>query len=88
MAPKKAPINEADVAVGDMELDQAINDLRGVLKQDSDAPAAFGSDFGSEPAGAVTDFGSEFGASAVGLDAFFGVQRPVEVHSSTSSNTP
>jgi flagellar motor switch protein FliN/FliY len=73
MAPKKAPINEqAEVAVGDMELDQAINDLRGVLKQDSDAPAAFGSDFGSEPAGAATDFGSEFGAPAGGLDAFGG----------------
>lgn len=72
MAPKKAPINEADVAVGDMELDQAINDLRGVLKQDSDAPAAFGSDFGSEPAGVATDFGSEFGAPAGGLDAFGG----------------
>lgn len=73
MAPKKAPINEqAEAAVGDMELDQAINDLRGVLKQDSDAPAAFGSDFGSEPAGAATDFGSEFGAAAGGLDAFGG----------------
>ncbi|KSV67325.1 hypothetical protein N183_05845 [Sinorhizobium sp. Sb3] len=73
MAPKKAPINEqAEAAVGDMELDQAINDLRGVLKQDSDAPAAFGSDFGSEPAGAATDFGSEFGAPAGGLDAFGG----------------
>ncbi|MBV7516450.1 flagellar motor switch protein FliN [Ensifer sp. ENS12] len=73
MAPKKAPINEqAEAAVGDMELDQAINDLRGVLKQDSDAPAAFGSDFGSEPAGAATDFGSDFGAPAGGLDAFGG----------------
>ncbi|MGN7731714.1 flagellar motor switch protein FliN [Ensifer sp. 22564] len=73
MAPKKAPINEqAEAAVGDMELDQAINDLRGVLKQDSDAPAALGSDFGSEPAGAATDFGSEFGAPAGGLDAFGG----------------
>jgi flagellar motor switch protein FliN/FliY len=73
MAPKKAPINEqAEAAVGDMELDQAINDLRGVLKQDSDAPAAFGSEFGGEAIGAGTEFGSEFGAPAGGLDAFGG----------------
>ncbi|OCP04951.1 MULTISPECIES: flagellar motor switch protein FliN [unclassified Ensifer] len=73
MAPKKAPINEqADVAVGDMELDQAINDLRGVLKQDSDAPTAFGSEFGDEALGTTTEFGSEFGAPAGGLDAFGG----------------
>ncbi|MEI2298013.1 flagellar motor switch protein FliN [Ensifer sp. MJa1] len=73
MAPKKAPINEqAEAAVGDMELDQAINDLRGVLKQDSDAPAAFGSEFGSDSLGTTTEFGSEFGAPAAGLDAFGG----------------
>lgn len=73
MAPKKAPINEqAEAAAGDMELDQAINDLRGVLKQDADAPATFGSDFGSEPAGAATEFGGDFGAPAGGLDAFGG----------------
>ncbi|MCY1741896.1 flagellar motor switch protein FliN [Ensifer sp. SL37] len=73
MAPKKAPINEqAEVAVGDMELDQAINDLRGVLKQDSDTPDAFGSEFGAETLG-TTDFGSDFGAPAAGgLDAFGG----------------
>ncbi|WP_179119595.1 flagellar motor switch protein FliN [Ensifer adhaerens] len=73
MAPKKAPINEqAEAAVGDMELDQAINDLRGVLKQDSDTPAAFGSEFGGDTLGAA-DFGSEFGAPAAGgLDAFGG----------------
>lgn len=73
MAPQKAPINEqAEVAVGDMELDQAINDLRGVLKQDSDTPDAFGSEFGGETLG-TTDFGSDFGAPAAGgLDAFGG----------------
>nr|WP_246801849.1 flagellar motor switch protein FliN [Ensifer sp. ENS06] len=73
MAPKKAPINEqAEVAVGDMELDQAINDLRGVLKQDSDTPDAFGSEFGAETLG-TTDFGSDFSAPAAGgLDAFGG----------------
>jgi flagellar motor switch protein FliN/FliY len=55
-----------------MELDQAINDLRGVLKQDSDTPAAFGSEFGGEPLAAATDFGGDFGAPAGGLDAFGG----------------
>ncbi|HEV7308825.1 flagellar motor switch protein FliN [Ensifer sp.] len=74
MAPKKAPINEqATVAVGDMELDQAINDLRGVLKQDSDAPAAFGSEFGlDDSTSAMTDFSGDFAAPAAGLDAFGG----------------
>ncbi|OCP35668.1 flagellar motor switch protein FliN [Ensifer sp. LC163] len=73
MAPKKAPINEqAAVAVGDMELDQAIDDLRGVLKKDTDAPAGFGAEFGSEDTlGGTAEFG-DFAAPADGLGAFGG----------------
>lgn len=74
MAPKKAPINEqAAVAVGDMELDQAIDDLRGVLKKDTDAPAGFGAEFGSEDTfGGTAEFGGDFAAPADGLGAFGG----------------
>ncbi|OCP20736.1 MULTISPECIES: flagellar motor switch protein FliN [unclassified Ensifer] len=74
MAPKKAPINEqAAVAVGDMELDQAIDDLRGVLKKDTDAPAGFGAEFGSEDTlGGTAEFGGDFAAPAGGLGAFGG----------------
>ncbi|WP_457582283.1 flagellar motor switch protein FliN [Ensifer canadensis] len=74
MAPKKAPINEqAAVAVGDMELDQAIDDLRGVLKKDTDTPAGFGAEFGSEDTlGGAGEFGGDFAAPADGLGAFGG----------------
>lgn len=74
MAPKKAPLNEqAAVAVGDMELDQAIDDLRGVLKKDTDAPAGFGGDFGSEDTlGGAAEFGGDFAGPADGLGAFGG----------------
>ncbi|KQW84881.1 flagellar motor switch protein FliN [Ensifer sp. T173] len=74
MAPKKAPINEqAALAVGDMELDQAIDDLRGVLKKDTDAPAGFGAEFGSvDTLSGAGEFGGEFAAPADGLGAFGG----------------
>ncbi len=72
MAPKKAPLNEqAAVAVGDMELDQAIDDLRGVLKKDTDAPAGFGAEFGSDTLG-TSEFGGDFAAPTDGLGAFGG----------------
>ena len=69
MAPKKTPIADdimSSINAGDQELEQAIDDLRGVLQQDADggfpAPAAddplaaFGGDFG----------GSDFGGSDFG----------------------
>ncbi|MDK1488500.1 flagellar motor switch protein FliN [Sinorhizobium sp. 7-81] len=81
MAPKKAaPIQEpAGFAVEDTELDQAIDDLRGVLKKDGEQAADFGADFGSTGAldmatefGGATDtaraFGGDFGADSFGGD--------------------
>lgn len=73
MATKKAPTDTSIAGESnDLELDQAIDDLRGVLKQDSDGLAldsAFGTDF---PAAGETDFGADFGAAAPGLDDFGG----------------
>lgn len=68
MAPKKAPLADdlaSTINANDAELEQAIDDLRGVLKQDaSGTPATdFGLDFpeagGSDPLAA---FGGDFGA--------------------------
>jgi flagellar motor switch protein FliN/FliY len=67
MAPKKTPIADdmtSTINAGDQELEQAIDDLRGVLQKDatgkgapasdeSDPLAAFGGDFGG------SDFGTE-----------------------------
>lgn len=69
MAPKTAPLTEDQSAVtGDLELDQAIDDLRGVLKTDAEGgipdtglDTGFGMDFGAAPA-AAPDFMSDFGA--------------------------
>lgn len=65
MAPKKAPKADTPLAEnGDLELDQAIDDLRGVLKQGSDGPETdFGADFAA-PAGEtdLSAFGGDFGA--------------------------
>lgn len=78
MAPRKAKLDEQelDTPGNDAELDQAIDDLRGVLKADEqgipggdfglDFPAAgggdtFGGDFGDDTAGAAT-FGGDFSA--------------------------
>ena len=77
MATKKAPIDEQAIPnVGDDELDQAIDDLRGVLKSDS-AGALPGSDFGmdfgaAETTDTTSDFGSSFGATPDALDSFGG----------------
>ncbi len=76
MAPKKAPLADdlaSAVTANDAELEQAIDDLRGVLQQDaSGAPATdFGMDF---PTGGDADplaaFGGEFGAETT--EAGFG----------------
>ena len=85
MAPKKTPIADdimSSINAGDQELEQAIDDLRGVLQQDAagtpfgadgaadDPLAAFGgSDFGGSDFGgaaATSDFGG--GASFGGSD--------------------
>lgn len=68
MAPKKSPLTDDNMmpATGDMELDQAIDDLRGVLKTDAEGgipEASFDMDFGAAPA-AAPDFMSDFGAVA------------------------
>lgn len=71
MAPKKAPLEEQPMALGDAELDQAIDDLRGVLKSDATGTLPdtdFGMDFGAETA--TTDFGSEFDAAPEGGEPF------------------
>jgi flagellar motor switch protein FliN/FliY len=76
MATKKTPLTEDDALMpvgNEAELDQAIDDLRGVLKADSDGDVpGFDADFG---ASATTDFaqpsgfGGEFGADT---DSFGG----------------
>lgn len=75
MARKKeaAPIEEQAAFTEDAELDQAIDDLRGVLKKDGDT-ADFGADFAApEPVGQLSEFGSEFGAGdAAGFGGDFG----------------
>ena len=87
MATKKTPISEDDALMpvgNDTELDQAIDDLRGVLKADADGDAAgFGGDFGASEAsdfgGGSSDFGgSDFGGSDFGgsSSASSGYQAP------------
>ena len=83
MAPKKTPIADdimSSINAGDQELEQAIDDLRGVLQKDAatdlgaglsetaenDPLAAFGGDFGS------SDFGADAAGSAFGADTAFG----------------
>ena len=74
MAPKKAPLADdlaSAVTANDAELEQAIDDLRGVLQQDaSSAPAtAFGMDFPAGDAGdALAAFGGDFGSDSTGAD--------------------
>ncbi|WP_052636925.1 flagellar motor switch protein FliN [Pseudorhizobium banfieldiae] len=76
MATKKTPVTEEDIAmpgVASGELDQAIDDLRGVLKADSDGVPGFDADFGNvggdlSPAGS-SDFGAEFGSDLAGADS-------------------
>jgi flagellar motor switch protein FliN/FliY len=83
MAPKKTPIADdmtSTLNAGDQELEQAIDDLRGVLQKDTstgfgtdlpatvdnDPLAAFGGDFGS------SDFGGAAATSDFGADNSFG----------------
>lgn len=70
MAPKKAPLADdlaSTINANDAELEQAIDDLRGVLKQDATGTSTtdFGMDF---PQGGQSDplaaFGGDFGADA------------------------
>jgi flagellar motor switch protein FliN/FliY len=85
MAPKKTPIADdmtSSLNAGDQELEQAIDDLRGVLQKDSsggftadlpatvedDPLAAFGGDFGTSDFGAAAA-APDFGA---GADTGFG----------------
>lgn len=84
MATKKTPLSEDDalaMPAGDADLDQAIDDLRGVLKSGGDDPLAdfggsdfgsdLGSDFGTDTAtGGLSDFDSDFGGGAT--DTAFG----------------
>lgn len=85
MAPKKAKLDEQDLEApgADAELDQAIDDLRGVLKADEQGLPATGNDFGMDfpatsddqgfggdfgiDAGADTGFGGDFGATETGF---------------------
>ncbi|PDT38897.1 flagellar motor switch protein FliN [Sinorhizobium sp. FG01] len=65
---KAASIEEQAAFAGDAELDQAIDDLRGVLKQDG-AATDFGGDFAAaEPFGQAGDFGGDLGAGGFGGD--------------------
>ncbi|OHV85850.1 flagellar motor switch protein FliN [Ensifer sp. LCM 4579] len=70
---KAASIDEQAGFTEDAELDQAIDDLRGVLKKDN-APTDFGGDFAAPaPAADLSDFGSDFGASdGAGFGGSFG----------------
>lgn len=76
MAPKKSPLADdlaSTISANDAELEQAIDDLRGVLKQDATGPSVtdFGMDF---PEAAESDplaaFGGDFGSGAT--DTSFG----------------
>ncbi|WPE19102.1 flagellar motor switch protein FliN [Shinella zoogloeoides] len=85
MAPKKTPIADdimSSINAGDQELEQAIDDLRGVLQKDAsgadaaaedDPLAAFGGDFGgSTDFSAGSDFGGGAATSDFGADTSFG----------------
>jgi flagellar motor switch protein FliN/FliY len=77
MAPKKAPIEDKTILnAGDAELDQAIDDLRGVLQSDATGavPATdFGMDFAATSAfGETSDFSSTFETPDSDLSSFGG----------------
>ncbi len=69
MAPKKAPLADdlaSSINANDAELEQAIDDLRGVLKQDATGSTTtdFGMDFAAPAAGdTASAFANDFGAS-------------------------
>lgn len=78
MAKKKTQENDEtfDLPGNEAELEEAIDGLRGVLKQDSDGTApSFGGDFGADSSG-LDAFGGDFGADtaseSAGLPAFGG----------------
>jgi flagellar motor switch protein FliN/FliY len=102
MAPRKATIDEQDLAApgNDAELDQAIDDLRGVLKADGtslpegtgdfdlDFPAAGGTEFGGD-FGAATDdaFGGDFGGDTTfGGGADFGGPQDMAAEPGSAMN--
>lgn len=83
MATNKTPLSEDDalaMPAGDADLDQAIDDLRGVLKSGGDDPLAdfggsdfgsdIGGDFGTDSVGGLSDFESDIGGGAT--DTAFG----------------
>ncbi|WP_455272730.1 flagellar motor switch protein FliN [Rhizobium herbae] len=77
MAPKKAPIeDQAILSGGDAELDQAIDDLRGVLQSDATGTGLendFGMDFAAtSTVGETSDFGSTFETPDSDLSSFGG----------------
>ena len=77
MAPKKTPLADdlaSTINVNDAELEQAIDDLRGVLKQDASASAT---DCGMDvpPAGerdSLAAFGGDFGTDTDAAESSFG----------------
>lgn len=66
MATNKTPLDSdfsMDAPGNDADLEQAIDDLRGVLKNDADGALPGG--FGDDPGGSAgADFGGDFGAGA------------------------
>ena len=75
MAPRKAKLDEQELGApgNDLELDQAIDDLRGVLKADEDGLPAAGGDFGMDfPAVGGDAFGGDFGADTDATSSFGG----------------
>lgn len=76
MAPRKAKIEELelDAPGGDAELDQAIDDLRGVLQADEQGLPSAGNDFGMDfpAAGDGEGFGGDFGAATDSAESFGG----------------
>ncbi|WP_438750197.1 flagellar motor switch protein FliN [Pararhizobium sp. O133] len=77
MATKKASIDDQTILnAGDAELDQAIDDLRGVLQSDTTGALPqtdFGMDFGaSSTLGETSDFGSPFESTDNDLASFGG----------------
>jgi flagellar motor switch protein FliN len=76
MATKKTPLTEDDnlMPVGnDTELDQAIDDLRGVLKADAGSVESdFGAEFGATATSDLADSSSDFGGMPGGGSGTFG----------------
>jgi flagellar motor switch protein FliN/FliY len=89
MAPRKATIDEQDLAApgNDAELDQAIDDLRGVLKADGTSlpgGTEFGGDFGVASDDA---FGGDFGGDTTfGGGADFGGPQDMAAEPGSAMN--